>query len=411
MRVLVVTPWFPSAAHPVSGLFNQRDAQLIARDHDVRVLHLIRPDWYEAEDARAVVAGSGGAAGIAVARVPFSASDPRTWARAAAAIRTGLRGSGQGGSGARGSASGGAGQGGSGGRGSASGGSGQIGPEQRPADLLHTMAFPALLPFAARPVRVPWVHTEHFSTLVTPVSRPVAAALSVLGRLFRRPDEVVAVSAALAAVIDRYRGRKRPASVIGNAVMLPVGPVPDEHDFGGRLRLIGVGGIVARKGPVEAVDTLVELVRRGVDAELVWAGDGELREQMLERARLGGVVDRLALLGPVAPERLSRELLESDVFLLPVETETFGVAIAEALVHGLPVVTSGTGGHEEFLDRRSSRRVDERSGAVLADAVQALIADPELPSRRAIADAAASRFSEDARAEAYRRVYARATQR
>lgn len=360
MRVLVVTPWFPSPAHRESGIFNLRDARLVARDHEVRVLHLLRPDWYDATESTARMDG------LDVVRVPFSVAAPGTWYRTAAALRAALR----------------------------------------EAELLHTMAAPALLPFALRRVRIPWVHTEHFSTLVTPVSRPVAVALGMLSTLFRRPGEVVAVSAALARVIDAHR--TRPASVIGNEVMLPIDAVPAGHDFEGRIRLIGVGGLLARKGPLEAVDALAALVERGVDAELVWAGDGELRTAMVERARASGVGERLTLLGAVSPDELSRELLRATMFLLPVETETFGVAIAEALTHGLPVVTSGTGGHEEFLEADRSRRVAERSGAALADAVQDLITDRGLPSRATIARQAAERFSESARADGYRRVYANA---
>lgn len=365
MRVLVVTPWFPSTAHPGSGLFNLRDARLLATEHDVRVLHLIRPDWYA--PARTYQENNAAAIeGIKVERMPFSAADPRTWQRARHAIRAGLAES----------------------------------------DLIHTMAFPALLPFIGMRVRQPWVHTEHWSQLVTPTSRPVSVALSLLKRRFRRPTEVVAVSGSLAKVIDRYRAR--PATVIGNEVMAPVNELPEGHDLKGRITLLGVGGIVARKGVLEAIDTLVQLVDRGVDVELHWAGEGPLRDAMLKRAELGGVKDRLVLRGQLSPRELSDELLNADIFLLPVETETFGVAIAEALSHGLPVVTSGTGGHEEFLPQRASRLVSSREGSALADAVQELITDPQLWSRKEIATYSGRLFSEKARANAYRGVYSQA---
>ena len=44
MRVLAVTTWFPSAVAPTSGLFVQRDVELLRGTHEVDVLHLHPPD-------------------------------------------------------------------------------------------------------------------------------------------------------------------------------------------------------------------------------------------------------------------------------------------------------------------------------------------------------------------------------
>jgi glycosyltransferase involved in cell wall biosynthesis len=199
--------------------------------------------------------------------------------------------------------------------------------------------------------------------------------------------------------------------VIDNEVMRPVGTLPERPTGLGNaepLRVIGVGGVVARKGPLIAVQTLSELIRRGVNAELTWVGEGEQREEMLEVAARLGVADRVHLTGQLNPEALSDELLRHDLFLLPVETETFGVAIAEALTHGLPVVATGRGGHEEFMPRNASRLVAEREAGPLADAVQSLLADAELPARFQIAESAQARFSEERRRGLYREVYEKA---
>lgn len=144
-----------------------------------------------------------------------------------------------------------------------------------------------------------------------------------------------------------------------------------------------------------------------MDASLTWVGEGGLAERMVEIAAEAGMADHLDLAGHLAPDELSKELLSADLFLLPVETETFGVAIAEALAHGLPVVTSGTGGHLEFLPPHASRVVPDRTPTALAEAVLDIAEDPELWSRGRIADYAASRFSSEARRYAYRGVYAR----
>lgn len=362
MRVLVVTPWFPSALLPGSGIFNLRDAELLAKDHDITVLHLISPSHADAGEPAETTVGA-----IRVLRQPFVLSNPGLLRQARTAIRH----------------------------------------EAKQADLVHTMALPALLPMRLANTGKPWVHTEHYSSLVTPPpSARMKLALGVLKRLFRKPDETVAVSVALANVIDCYR--LRPSTVIGNEVMLPAGVVPGRRDLSAELRIISVGGIIARKGPLIALNAVAELRRRGLNATLTWVGDGDQREELLRAADSLGVSDSLRLTGQLEPSELSRELLEADLFLLPVETETFGVAIAEALTHGLPVVATGTGGHEEFLPQQASRLVAERAATPLADAVQSLIGDAGLWGRAEIAAHAQGMFSEQTRREQYAGVYDRA---
>lgn len=234
----------------------------------------------------------------------------------------------------------------------------------------------------------------------------MALALGTLKRLFKHPDEVIAVSRALADVVDQYRST--PATVIGNEVMEPTGAIPVRGDLSSRVAMIGVGGIIDRKGPLPAVDTVAQLRRRGIDATLTWVGEGDQRAEMLASAERQGIADQVRLAGQLDPAELSAELIAHDLFLLPVETETFGVALAEALAHGLPIVATGTGGHEEFLPTQASRLIQQREGSSLADAVQDLLEDPALWSRQEIADYAAGMFSGEHRLQAYRGVYERA---
>ncbi|WP_186326299.1 glycosyltransferase [Microbacterium paraoxydans] len=357
-RVLVVTPWFPAPGAEGVGIFNLRDVELLRREQDVTVLHLCPPAQAgspvdEAESMRIV-------------RVPFSFAQPATFPGAVRALKALLH----------------------------------------THDVLHTMALPALIPARFVRVRQPWVHTEHYSALVTPpASVRSAVSLRLLKTLFARPTETVAVSAALGRVIDQHR--RRPSTVIGNEVMTPVDAVTDRA-IPARMRLIAVGGLVARKGPDIAVRALALLRARGIDAELVWVGSGPLEADVRAIAAEEGVGGHVRLAGQLSPAELSSELLAADIFVLPVETETFGVAIAEGLAHGLPVVATGTGGHEEFLPREASRLVRPRTPQAVADAILDLRDDPERWSRTRIAADAARRFSPEARRDAYREVYARA---
>ncbi|WP_449277082.1 glycosyltransferase [Leucobacter sp. GX24907] len=382
MRVLAVTPWFPSEAAPGSGVFNLRDVELLARDHEVAVIHLIAPSLITAREAD--LAGAGGdeqiAPNIRVLRVPFTTLHPGLLRAAVRRIRA----------------------------------------ESAHADLLHTMAFPALLPAsvarvggvrragsrAERRGRLPWVHTEHWSGLVTeaPTLRARVGGF-VLRRGLAKPDRVVAVGSALAAAVNRYRDDQ--TELIANYVRCAdedAVPTVEALSADGPIRIVGVGGLISRKGPIETVEAVAKLRTSGHDARLEWAGTGPLEADVLARAEQLGVSDAVALLGHVDPEQLPEVLLRANVFVLPTIGETFGVAIAEALGHGLPVVTSGEGGHLEFLPPQASRIV-ARSGEALAGAVAELSADPERWNAREIIAYARERFSDEARRAAYQQVY------
>ncbi|MBH0129637.1 glycosyltransferase family 4 protein [Salinibacterium sp. NK8237] len=363
MRVLVVTPWYPSEATPGAGVFTLRDVELLRKEHDVRVLHLVAPG------ASLVGPVPGDSGGSPVERVHFHFSRPDRYRGAVRKIREAVES----------------------------------------ADIVHTMAFPALFPVARAQVDTPWVHTEHWSGLVTdPPSWHAGVAMKYLRKDLALPNAAVAVGVGLADAMDRCR--EVPTTVIGNRVHLPAGdrlPSAIPQHASEPIRLVGVGGLVAHKGPLEALDAVAELESRGVPATLHWAGAGSLESEMRARATSLGIADKLTLLGHVDPAALGEVLLNAHVFVLPTAGETFGVAIAEALGHGLPVVTSGSGGHLQFLPAHASR-LAARTGPAIAAAVLALRDDPERWSAGQIHTAAVSLFSEDARAEAYRAVYEKA---
>lgn len=372
MRVLVVTPWFPSPAHTGAGIFNLRDVQLLAQDHEVTVLHLIRPDWWSAESAVDMVEG------IEVTRVAYSASSPGTWAATRSALREHIR----------------------------------------HADAVHTMAFPALLTVLGTRIRKPWIHTEHWGALRPEAKGTAALVARALKPNLHRPDEVVAVSADLARGISPWT--RRAPHIIGNAVLIPADgcisapclAAPDTKTPGGHgepLRIVSVGGVAQHKGPLLAVQMISELTKLGVSATLTWVGVGPQLAEAEALANELGVADQVTFTGQLERTALEAELLRGHVFVLPTTGETFGVALAEALACGLPVVTTGQGGHVPLLEPFATAHVVAREPAALAAGVLAALEGDSVDERRATATQAAKTFADEARRSAYVRVYESAT--
>ena len=153
---------------------------------------------------------------------------------------------------------------------------------------------------------------------------------------------------------------------------------------------------------------LAELVARGRDARLVWAGDGTMRAEVAALAEHLGVADRLELRGRVDPSAVTTALGEADVFLLPTSRETFGVAIAEALASGRPVVVGAQGGQAEFVRTPDGVLVGEPTPVAYADAVEQVVADNVGRSAEEVARFVTGLFTDERRRAAYAAVYAEA---
>jgi len=110
---------------------------------------------------------------------------------------------------------------------------------------------------------------------------------------------------------------------------------------------------------VKRVTDVVEVfarVRQRVPARLVMVGDGPDRPRAGERAEELGVEDHVLFLGK--HDSVADLLACADVFLLPSESESFGLAALEAMACGTPVVATRVGGLPEVV-------VDGESGFLL----------------------------------------------
>ncbi len=100
--------------------------------------------------------------------------------------------------------------------------------------------------------------------------------------------------------------------------------------------------------PVKRLEDVVRtfyLVQQEIPSKLILAGDGPDRARVEFLARELGVCKNIIFTGKVRDT--APILAISDLFLLPSETESFGLAALEAMAEGVPVVSSNTGGIPE----------------------------------------------------------------
>jgi glycosyltransferase involved in cell wall biosynthesis len=158
------------------------------------------------------------------------------------------------------------------------------------------------------------------------------------------------------------------------------------------VTLLAVGAVVPRKGYDVLIDSLASLA--DLDWRLVIAGDRArdraTADAVAAQIAASGLGSRVSLRGAVADDELTRLHAEADVFVLASRHEGYGMAFAEALNHGLPIVGTRAGAIPETVPPDAGILVDPDDAPALAAALRTMIADARVRETHAAAARAAA---------------------
>jgi glycosyltransferase involved in cell wall biosynthesis len=226
-------------------------------------------------------------------------------------------------------------------------------------------------------------------------------------------DDVIVTSPATARLLaDDYGVAPESITVVlpGSERRAPARQERGNSD--GTISLLSVGAIIPRKGYDVLVAALAAL------ADLPWrltiAGDRSRDPETAARLdadiRSHGLAGRIDVLGAVTDARLDALYEAADLFVLASRFEGYGMAYAEALANGLPVVGTTAGAIVETVPDGAGLLVPPDDVVALTQALRRLIGDAHERARRASAarSAAASLPSWRAQAELFARAVEKA---
>jgi glycosyltransferase involved in cell wall biosynthesis len=237
------------------------------------------------------------------------------------------------------------------------------------ADLVHAHWWvPAGL---AVPKGAPTVLTVHGTDAALLRRSRIARALA--RPVFERAKIVTAVSSELAGWVQAGVGR----------FIAPDHVQPMPVDSSGYPWTGGGGGalVVARltqqKRVHLAIDTIAFLASCGHDLPLTIVGDGPERGALERQVDRLGITPFVHFAGAVPHAEIAGYLAHADIMIFPAQGEGFGLAAAEALMAGVPVVACWDGGGVlDIVPESGAGRLTLPSPEAMSDAILDLLHDP-----------------------------------
>jgi glycosyltransferase involved in cell wall biosynthesis len=190
----------------------------------------------------------------------------------------------------------------------------------------------------------------------------------------------------------------RSLGISGRFMVVP-NPVNDQTFRVGRggfpdeIRLITAGHLIPRKRHNLLIAAFADARRSEPRLKLEILGSGECLSVLQEQAMAAGVTKSVTFLGRLDRQLVADLMARSDIYVHTSDTETFGVAIVEALFSGLPVVVSKAGGVTESIPASMGITVPGADAQQFATAILDIVHRLPTIQRQEIAAEARSMFS------------------
>ncbi|MCD4700153.1 MAG: glycosyltransferase [Phycisphaerae bacterium] len=147
---------------------------------------------------------------------------------------------------------------------------------------------------------------------------------------------------------------------------------------GNGVRIISVGRLVPERRYDLLIRAFAGIKRRFGSATLTLVGDGPSRNSLQLLADEQQLSDSVHLVGLVSPAEVPRYLLSSDLYVSPTSIESFGMAVLEAAVYGLPIITTQVGFAAKIVvDSETGYIVPPNDEHALVEAMTKMLEDPE----------------------------------
>ena len=208
-----------------------------------------------------------------------------------------------------------------------------------------------------------------------PLNIPVVATLHNYHKLkyYTKVNEFACITPDLREYLLRQGIADERITVIPNFARFPAVDAP-RAVFGSPVRFVTCGRLHAVKGYDVLLRALRIVLDAGGQAQLTIGGDGPERAALVSLTRELRLEQAVEFAGWI--DDVSEFLDRHDVFVLSSRSESFGIALLEAMARGLPLVTTRTAGPVQFLDAACAVFAEVENPQSLAEAMLLAVRTP-----------------------------------
>ena len=236
---------------------------------------------------------------------------------------------------------------------------------------------------------IPLVGIEHWSQMaLLPISRN---NLSTAWEVYSSIDQLITVSSSLRKNILEQMGLDSIVlpNIVGNEFYY-TNPTCKNQVF----TMVSVGRLDHGKGfdlLIQALFEIKDQLPKNWQTKII--GSGELKDTLQHKINTYNLQDNIILLGKKSKEDIVPLLQQSDLFILPSRSETFGVAYIEAMACGLPIIATDCGGPRDIVTEYNGLLIPNEDVDALSAAILYMAKNINKYDRKAIAEDCQARFS------------------
>lgn len=234
---------------------------------------------------------------------------------------------------------------------------------------------------------IPIVAMEHWSQMAyTPIPNNT---ILLARRAYASVDQLLTVSSALKKNIQQQIGMD--SIVVPNMVGKEFYYIKRSNPKRETIHLVTTGRLI----PEKHFDMLIRAISNitSLPLRLCIIGNGSEKDKLQKLTYKLHVENRVHLLGHKSKREIVALLQDSDIFVLPSQSETFGVAYIEALACGLPIIATDCGGPRDIVTNSNGLLIPTNNQQALEKAIIQMSNKLYSYDKKAIAEDCQNRFS------------------
>ncbi|MEX3979640.1 glycosyltransferase family 4 protein [Paraburkholderia sp. EG287A] len=226
--------------------------------------------------------------------------------------------------------------------------------------ILRMLLLAAYLRFGLRQRVIVYLHTPYLERYLRN-----SFWRAIISSLVKCSDRVIALTSYARQLLEK-NGISNNVDVISNPYKIEHPLMERRLSQDGGVLVLAMGRLVEGKGFIETLEAMPRLPSH---YRLVIAGDGNLREKIVDLIAKLGLNQRVEMKGWVLGEAKKKLLSTANVFCLPSRIDSFGMSFVEAQVYDLPIVAYSHPPVVEVIRPRGGVFVQSAEPAEIAEAI------------------------------------------